>query len=265
MLRSDMADRFAFQSILITGASSGLGAALAMRLAGPGVTLTLTGRREDSLRAVAKTCTDAGAGVTPAVVDVRDARTMASTVSDADRRRPLDLVIANAGISGGTGSSGETEAQAREIFATNVDGVLNTVLPALPPMKSRGGGHIAVMSSLAGFRRLPTAPAYAASKAAVKSWGEGLRGALAPDGIGVSVICPGFFESGITAANDFHMPFLMPSDRAAEIISRGLMRNKGRIAFPWPMVFGVWLLDALPDFVGDAMARHLPAKPEMNP
>ena len=255
-----------YKSVLITGASSGLGAALAEIFAAPDVTLTLTGRRPDALAAVAARCNALGAETHALCVDVCDATLMAEVMTTAHRSRPLDLIIANAGISAGTGTdtgagNGEDgERQTRDIFATNVDGVFNTVLPAIPLMRSRGQGQIAIMSSLAGFRGLAGAPAYAASKAAVKSWGEGLRGALRPAGISVSVICPGFVESGITAANTFKMPFLMKAPQAAKIIRRGLERDLGRIAFPWPIVLGAWLLDALPDRTGDWVSRRLPKK-----
>lgn len=116
------------------------------------------------------------------------------------------------------------------------------------------------MSSLAGFRGLPSAPAYGASKAAVRSWGEGLRGQLAPRNIAVNVICPGFVESRITDENDFPMPFLMEAERAAEIIARGLAKNRGRIAFPWQMYMAVWLFSALPVSWTEALASALPRK-----
>jgi short-subunit dehydrogenase len=249
-----------FTSSLITGASSGIGAALAKRLAAPGVSLNLLGRRADALAAVADICARQGANAKIYPVDVRASDAVASIIDACESASPLDLVIANAGISAGTGSGGETAAQTREIFAINVDGVLNTVLPALPYMRTRCKGQVAIMSSLAGFRGLPGAPAYAASKAAVKSWGEGLRGALAAEGIGVSVICPGFVESGMTARNRFPMPFFMSADRAASIICKGLERNTGRIAFPWPMVFGAWFLDTIPNVVGDLITARLPKK-----
>jgi short-subunit dehydrogenase len=174
--------------------------------------------------------------------------------------RPVDLVIANAGRSGGTGGGEEPEDQARDILAVNLDGVLNTVQPLLPTLRARRRGQIAVMASLAGFRGFPGAPAYCASKAAVKVWGESLRGWLAADGIAVSVICPGYVRTPMTAVNTFPMPFLMDADRAARLIRRRLARNAGRIAFPWPMAFGAWLAGTLPDGIVDRLTRRLPRK-----
>jgi len=246
--------------ILITGASSGLGAALAEAYAAPGVTLLLSARRPHKLDAVAQRCRARGAAVRTTVLDVTDRDATEAWVLESDSVAPIDLVIANAGISAGTGSGEEPTEQARDVFAVNLVGVLNTVQPLLPAMRQRGHGQIALMASLAGFRGFPGAPAYCASKAAVKVWGESLRGWLASDGVRVSVICPGYVRTPMTAVNRFPMPFLMDADRAARIIRRGLNRNKGRIAFPWPMALGGWLAGALPDGVTDRLTRRLPRK-----
>lgn len=248
-------------SILITGASSGLGRALAEAYAAPGVALFLGGRDVARLDAVAAACRDKGAVAYPAGIDVTDRDAMAAWVDHAEGVAPLDLVIANAGISGGTGGVSDTAERDRRIFAVNVEGVMNTVLPALPPMRARRRGQVAVMSSLAGFAGMASAPAYCASKAAVRLWGEGLRGWLAAEGVRVSVICPGFVETPLTAVNNFPMPLLMPPERAAALIVRGLAANRGRIAFPWPMLAAVRLLAALPPGLTEAVSRRLPKKP----
>jgi short-subunit dehydrogenase len=248
------------RSILITGASSGIGEALAFEYAQPNVSLFLSGRDERRLAAVADACRARGAAVDGSVVSVTDRAAMESWVLASDSRNPLDLVIANAGISGGTSGNGEGAAQTRRIFEINVTGVLNTVLPAIPPMQRRGGGQIALMSSAASFRGMPSAPAYSASKAAVRGYGEALRGALAPSGIRVSVICPGFVRSRMTDANPFPMPFLMDAGRAARIIRRRLERNKARIAFPWPTYFVAWLMGTLSPALTDPLFRKLPRK-----
>lgn len=248
------------RSILITGASSGIGAALAGCYAAPGITLSLCGRDAGRLDQVVAACQAAGAAADGRVLEITDSDAVRGWIERRDADAALDLVIANAGVSGGAKDGGESETQARRIFATNIDGVMNTVLPALPLMQRRGRGQIALMSSIAGFRGLPGAPAYSASKAAVRSWGEALRGALARDGIEVSVICPGFVESRMTAANAYPMPFLMTADKAAGIIRRGLARNRGRIAFPLPMYFMAWLLGAMPAGLSDRLMRTLPEK-----
>lgn len=248
------------RTILITGASSGIGEALAEAYAGPGVTLVLTGRDRERLDAVAARCTKQGAAVRAATVDVADRAAMADWLALVDRETPVDLCIANAGISGGTGRRGESEEQARRIMAVNVDGVLNTIHPLIGPMRERGRGQLALVSSLAGLRGYPGAPAYCASKAAVKSYGESLRLDLRPAGIEVSVICPGFVKSRITDRNRFPMPFLMDANRAASIIRRGLERNRGRIAFPLPTYLMAWIVAMLPAALADALLAHTPAK-----
>jgi len=249
-------------SILITGASSGIGAALARACAAPDRILFLGGRDAARLSAVAGACRSRGAQVAVAPVDVVDAPAMRDWIERADDRAALDLVIANAGISGGTAATGsEAPDQVARIFAVNVTGVHNTVEPALARMRNRGrGGQIALMSSLASFRGFAGAPAYCASKAAIRVYGEGLRTACAADGIRISVICPGFVRSPMTDANAFPMPMLMDADRAARIILRGLARNRPRIAFPLPMYAAALLVQALPVAWSDRISGSLPAK-----
>jgi short-subunit dehydrogenase len=262
-------------SILITGASSGLGAVLAAAYARPGAALWLSGRNRTRLESIATNCRAKGATVETVVLDVTAKEDMAHWISDCDAARPLDLVIANAGISAGTGGivkdgGVEMPGQAQRIFAINVDGVFNTVEPTIPLMRRhtpRSGvapfaarGQIAIMSSLAGFRGFPGAPSYSASKAAVKAWGEALRPILARDGISVSIICPGFVTTPMTATNGYRMPFLMPAEKAAAIMKRGIDCGRARIAYPGPMHFAAWLLSALPQTIGDRILRNTPSK-----
>ncbi len=247
-------------NILITGASSGIGAALARGYSKQGRYLALSGRDAARLQTVADECRDSGAEVEAETIDVRDRDAMAAWIARIEADHPLDLAIANAGISGGTANGGESDEQAREIFAVNLAGVLNTLSPAVTAMKIRQRGQIAIVSSVAGFRGLPSAPAYSASKAAVKVYGEALRGALFNDGIGVSVICPGFVVSRMTDSNDYAMPLIISAERAATIIINGLARNRARIAFPWPMYLAIWLMSALPPQLTDAAFRRLPEK-----
>ncbi|MGH8569888.1 MAG: SDR family NAD(P)-dependent oxidoreductase [Gammaproteobacteria bacterium] len=245
---------------LITGASSGIGEALAMAYAGPGVSLALTGRDAARLETVAIACRQRGATVHAATVDVTDADAMARWIDALDVTEPIDLVIANAGIGAGTEGGFETAEQTRAVFAVNLGGVLNTVLPLIPRFVARRRGQIALMSSLASFRGFAGAPTYCASKAAVRIWGEGLRGDLHQHGVEVSVICPGFVVSRMTARNKFRMPFLMSADRAAALVKRGLAHNRGRIAFPFPMYFAICLIATLPPLLTDPLFRMLPKK-----
>lgn len=245
------------QTILITGASSGIGAALAERYAQPGRTLLLHGRNPERLTAVASACTSKGAKAVTAAIDITDGTAMADWITAVDQQTPLDLVIANAGVSG---LIADDPDPIRTLFRVNVEGVLNTVQPAIPLMTARGRGHLALMSSLAGFRGLPTVPAYGASKAAVRSYGEGLRGALLSKGLAVSVICPGFVRTPMTADNAFPMPLLMEPERAAAIIQRGLDKKAARIAFPLRLYLGIRLFSALPQAWTDPLLQRFQGK-----
>lgn len=252
-----------FKHVLITGASSGIGAALAQRYSHvPGIKLSLIARNEERLRTIAHECRNNGAEVATCLIDVTDAASMKAWIELADDERPLDLVIANAGISAGTAGSatGESPAQVRELFDTNLSGVLNSITPALTRMIKRGRGNLALMSSLAAFRGWPGAPAYCASKAAVKVYGEGLAGAIAETGVKVHVICPGFVRSPMTAVNHYRMPFMVSAEEAARIIMRGIEANKGRIAFPLISYMIVQLIGVLPDFLAQQFLIKMPQK-----
>lgn len=246
--------------IMITGASSGIGEALALDCAGPGIRLSLTGRDAGRLASVADACRAKGAVVTADVLNVTDRAAMADWLAARDGEAPIDLAIANAGISAGSGGAVESAEQSREIFAVNLDGVLNSIHPLIPAMTARGRGQIALMASLASFRGLPGAASYCGSKAAVRVYGEALRLDLAPQGIGVTVICPGFVVSRITAKNRFPMPFLMQAAPAARLIRQRLTRNPARIAFPWPTYAVSWLLGVLPPGLVDHVLMRAPRK-----
>jgi short-subunit dehydrogenase len=246
------------RSILITGASSGIGAALARLYARPGVALALGGRDRARLEAVAAACRAAGATVEAEAIDVTDAPALAAWLDACDRRRPFDLVVAGAGVIGGRARKGPPEAlaDAERLFAVNVGGTLNTVHPLLGAMAARGRGQVALMSSLMAIRPLPYAPAYAASKAAVKAYGEALRGAVKRSGISVSVICPGFVATPMQDKIDGPKPFQIDAERAARLIRRGLARNRPLIAFPLPLYVLTMLSLAVPRRVADwALSR----------
>jgi short-subunit dehydrogenase len=253
-----------FTAALITGASSGIGQALALALAGPGTTLHLSGRDAARLDGVAAACRARGARVTTRLVDVRDAIGMADWIAGAG---PLDLVVANAGVSAGTGGDvPETPAQVRAIFATNLDGVLNTVLPAIELLRGQAAGadglrgRIAVIASIAAFVAAPNAPAYCASKAAVDRWTVATAPQARRLGIALTSVCPGYIRTAMTARNRFAMPGLMDADRAARIILRGIAAGRVRVTFPWWMALAARSAGMLPPSVLAALMRGRPGK-----
>ena len=248
------------QSIFITGASSGLGKALAEVYASPNARLYLCGRNKARLEQTALIAREKGAQVHTFLFDVTNASSARKAVQQAFSIAPIDLLIANAGVSGGVLGVSEDSAQTRQIFDTNIGGVTNVVLPALEQMRKRKTGQIAIVSSIAGYRGMPSAPAYSASKACVKAWGEALRGWLYKEGIRVNVICPGFIRTPLTKVNRFPMPFLMAPECAARKIQKGITRNKALITFPWPMTFGAWIMAALPAWIIHPILCHLPKK-----
>lgn len=246
-----------FTSIVITGASSGIGEALALDYAAPGVALALTGRDGGRLQAVADACRARGATVEAGRIDVVDRAGLADWLVKFDDAHPIDLVIANAGISiDKDNSSLDDFSIVRRTLDVNIGGVLNTIEPLVGRLIARRRGQIAVVSSLAGYIGLPYSASYNASKAAVRVWGESIRYVLKKSDVGVSVICPGFVVSRMTAQAPFRMPFLMSAARASSIIRDGLARNKARIAFPLGTKAAVWFGMLLP---GNWAARLLGA------
>ncbi len=245
------------KTILITGASSGIGAALAIEYAATGNILYLTGRSQSRLENVRKICERKGAQTIAVITDVKNREDIQRIISSI---KNLDLVYANAGISSGTSSGDEEFSVVDDIFQTNVIGMLNTVYPALEQMKKKHAGQIVLISSLASYRGMAGSPAYSASKAAVRVYGEALRDLYYNDGIKINVVCPGFVKSGITDKNRFFMPFLMPAEKCASIIRKGVEKNKAIIAFPAIMAFLSWLIMSLPTALSSFITRRLPKK-----
>ena len=256
-----------FQSVLITGASSGIGRALAVACAGPGVVLHLGGRDAARLAETEAACRACGAEVQTRALDVIDAAGMAAWIAGAGR---LDLAVANAGLSGGTGRvQAETAAQTRAIFAVNVDGVLNTVLPAMEAIAAQPAdahgvrGRIAVVASIAAFMAAPGAPSYCAAKAAVDRWTVATAANARRNGILLTSICPGFVRTQMTDGNPYPMPGLMDADRAARIILRGVAAGRWRVVFPWWMGVLARTLALLPPRVFAALMSVQSGKPAL--
>ena len=243
-------------NVLITGASSGIGEALAVACAAGGARrLFLGGRDSARLAAVADACRAHGAEVQTATVDVTDETAMRDWIVRSDAESPLDLVFANAGIA----TREEIEPNIRRTFATNVNGTLNCALPALDCFRRHGGGQLVLTASIAGYAPLSGCPAYSATKACLKTWGLALRGMLRGENIRVNVVCPGFVRSRLTDANTCPMPFFMEASQAASIILARVQRDVPLIAFPWPMRLAVWMLSSLPARLAGWIATLLPA------
>ena len=246
------------RSILITGASSGIGAALARAYAAPRTQLALCGRDVARLAAVANLCREYGAEVIETCLDVTEAPAVAAWIDTADRASPLELVIANAGVQGGLwrNGAGETLDELHRVMEVNFGGVSNTIHPALPSMRRRQRGQIALIASLAALRGIPFSPGYCASKAAVRIYGEALRSWLAPEGIDVSVVLAGFVETRLSQTVSGPKPLMLSPERAADTIRRGLARGRRQIAFPYPLYLGVQLTRALPPGLVDPILRR---------
>jgi short-subunit dehydrogenase len=246
-------------NVVITGASSGIGEALAIECAKRGDRLFLCGRNAQRLENTAEKCRALGAATDAETIDVTDSEAVAQWLTQCENKAPIERVFANAGVSTGE----ETSDNVRRTFATNVEGVVNTVLPAIEIFRNgqeRTTKQIVITSSIAGYGPLKACPSYSATKSCVKTWGLALRGMLAPEGIAVSVICPGFIRSRITDANTCPMPFFMEADKAASIILKRADKNKGMISFPWPMRLSTWFLSIMPQFLNELINKLLPKK-----
>jgi short-subunit dehydrogenase len=234
---------------IITGASSGIGRALAIALAKPGVVLGLIGRDAARLTDTAQTCTSRGALVHVLPADVRRRDELRAAILRFDAEQPVDCVIANAGVSIGTSPMGEIEGE-DETFAlleTNLGGALATALPLIPAMRIRRRGRIVLLSSIAALAPLPDAAAYSASKAALLAYGLAMRERLRDDGIKVNVVCPGFVTTPMAEHYIGWKPFEISPEDAARRILRGLRRDRAVIAFPWPLVLAARFQQMLPE------------------
>ena len=249
-----------FSHVLITGASSGIGEALALYYASAGVRrLSICGRNAERLEKVAEKCRQNGCEVETKILDVVDASAIAEWINLCNAQMPLNLVFANAGVA----SLDESSDNVRNTFNINVFGVVNTVLPILELFKkapSEQVKHLVITASVAGYHGLPACPSYSATKACVKAWGEALRPRLKKIGVNVSVVCPGFVRSRITDYHTCPMAFFMEDDAAATLFSERVEKNVGLIAFPWPMRFDVWLGSILPNCISDFIYGRLPYK-----
>lgn len=247
--------------VFITGASSGIGEALAVYYAGKGARLGLAARRQPVLEAL-DVRLGGGHGCYP--LDVSDAPALHAAAADFIARFGApDIVIANAGVSAGTLTECEEDLEVfRRVMDTNVFGMAATFAPFLPAMKAAGGERRLVgIASVAGIRGLPGAEAYSASKAAAIAYLESLRLEMKPQGIRVVTIAPGYIESPMTAVNPYQMPFLLPADEAARRFARAIERGVSYTVIPWQMGVVAKVLRLLPNWLYDRLFVGAPRKP----
>jgi len=246
--------------VFLTGASSGIGEALARHYAGQGATLGLLARREDLLHKLAGSLA-APCEAYPA--DVRDARAAnAAAAHFMSRHGPPDIVIGNAGISIGNLTEHPEDLEAmREVLEVNVMGLVTTFQPFVAPMRTRGTGRLVGIASVAGFRGLPGATAYSASKAAAIRYLEGLRVELRGTGVGVTTICPGYIATEMTRRNPYRMPFMISADEAARRFAHVIARGSSYAVVPWQMAIAGRILGVLPNWLYDTFAAKAGRKP----
>ncbi len=245
--------------IFLTGASSGIGEALALAYAKQDVALGLFSRRSEKLKSLQKKLN------CPCEIYVGNVSKLDDLQKAAQhfikKFGVPDLVIANAGVSSGTLIEHQDDLEViKSIFNINLHGAIHTFHPFIKGMKERNKGHLIAIASVAGIRGLPGAGAYSASKAALINYMESLRIELISEGIHVTTISPGYIKSPMTKVNDYPMPFLMDTDVAAKKIIRLIEQKKRHVIFPWPMAIIGRLMHILPNVFWDFLAKHGPKK-----
>ena len=236
------------KTIWLTGASSGIGEALALELAARGAKVAVSARRKELLDKVVSQITARHGSAYPAPCDVQSLEEVKHALSEIKRNfsPQVDIVIANAGTHVFTEPESFNSAEYMSLMNINYQGMLHTIEAVLPDMLQRKSGTIVGVASLVGYRGLPRAAAYGATKAAMINFLESIRFHLKVHNISVAVVNPGFVKTPLTDKNDFRMPFLIDSEKAARYICAGLEAEKHEIAFPFPLNWGVWLGRLLP-------------------
>lgn len=242
---------------VLTGASSGIGRALAKQLSREGYQLGLVARRRDELEKLAAEIQATGGIAAYAAADVADRKGIVAAIHGlAERLGPVDLLVANAGLGTPTQLDPPNVEAVEQVVRVNLFGVIYALEAVLPDMLKRGQGHIAATSSLAAYKGFPGQAAYCASKAAVKTYLESLRIELYGTGIHVTTICPGFVRTPMTAGHRFRMPFLMNPDEAARRVARALRRKKKVFNFPWQTERLVKFCYWVPDWIMARVTRN---------
>jgi short-subunit dehydrogenase len=240
--------------VLITGASSGIGLELARQLSRAGAKLGLVARRKEVLDEIV---TETGPSAVAIAADVQDREAMRAAALEVQQKfGQIDVLIANAGIGGNNDAVELDAAKLANVISVNVIGAANSAAAVIPEMVARGSGQLAVISSLAAYRGLPKSAAYCASKAGVSALFESLRLDLAPRGIDVTIIHPGFIRTPLTAGRQAKLPWLLEVEDAAKKIVRAIEARKKSYAFPWPLAMIVRAGMIMPTFMYDRIASR---------
>lgn len=244
------------RSVLLTGASSGIGEGLALALAEKGAFLGLVARRREMLDDLAKRCEDVGGTARVFACDVVDSDALHKAAEEfRGEFGHIDIMIANAGIGGNNEETRSLEpAAVKKLIDINVLGAVNAVHAVLPQMIERKSGHLVAISSLAGFRGLPRSAAYSASKAAMTAFFESVRLDQAKNNIDVTIIQPGFIKTPLTSGREANMPFIMELDDAIPHFIRAIEKKKKFAAFPWQLATFVRAGKFMPTFLYDRIA-----------
>lgn len=249
-------------NVLITGGGSGIGFAIAKEYSKKNANIFLIGRNLKKLELAKQECKKIGAGLIEVFnIDIRDKDELKRVILQIDSLAPLDFIYVNAGVSAGTLNGNESEEQIKTLIDINVLGSLNTLHVGIEVMSKRKRGNIAVVSSVASFFSLPSAPTYSASKAFIRVYAEGLSILYRKtSAIKISVICPGFVKTGMTDVNSFKMPFLMEAETAAKKIVRSVEKGSLRFIFPLPMLILVKIAELIGAKACSAILAKLPNK-----
>lgn len=224
-----------YKTALLTGASSGLGQALAQKLAAQGTHVVLCARRADVLQKLAAQLNESGAAALPCALDLCATNEAVSTIRAIDEKvGGLDLVIANAGVAQTHPPAEHSWEDLSGMIRLNFEAALATLLAVLPAMKRRGSGHLVGISSLAAYLPVPGSATYCATKAGLSSFLEGLRLELADSGVRVTAVHPGYVRTPAMANPRVATPLMLECDDAAERILRRLPAAPACIDFPWP-------------------------------
>lgn len=250
------------KSVAITGASSGIGAALARYYAEKGCFIALCGRDLSRLEDVARDCEAFGANTIVSVVDVKNLSEVEAWIEEISDKNSLDIIFVNAGITGGAGKNGAVEESrdVQSLLSTNLIGATNTVGAAVKAMLKGAGGQIVVTNSLAGYVGFPGSPAYCASKAGLRVYCESLQRLLKPTDIDLTLIFPGYVSSPMSRKVVSAKPLEMTPEKAVKLIAKAVEKRKKKMGFPYLMWVGVRILGVLPLGLQDYLIPYFDLK-----